>query len=85
MVSTHLKNISQNGNLPKEGYIENIWNQNLETKIPVGRWLFKLVYLWDASESILSSWMEPWKNLHDGSIPQVGLKTQNTLNFAQDA
>ena len=75
MVSTHLKNICQNGNLPKEGKIENIWNQNLETKIPVGRWLFKLVYLWDASESILSSWMEPWKNLHDGSIPQAGLKT----------
>ncbi len=31
MVSTHLKNISQNGNLPQIGVkIENVWNHHLE-------------------------------------------------------
>ena len=33
MVSTHLKNISQNGNLPQVGVkIKNIWNHHLEQK-----------------------------------------------------
>ena len=31
MVSTHLKNISQNGNLPQIGVkIKNVWNHHLE-------------------------------------------------------
>ncbi len=33
MVSTHLKNISQNGNLPQVGVkIKNIWNHHLENQ-----------------------------------------------------
>ena len=32
MVSTHLKNISQNGNLPQIGVkIKNVWNHHLAT------------------------------------------------------
>ena len=42
VVSTHLKNISQNGNLPQVGVkIKNIWNQHLvppRIPVPVSHW-----------------------------------------------
>ena len=37
VVSTHLKNISQNGNLPQTGVkIKNIWNHHLELGLEDG-------------------------------------------------
>ena len=55
VVSTHLKNISQNGNLPQIGVkIKNIWNQHLDVHFQIVNIKTKTASLWQNSICLCS-------------------------------
>ncbi len=72
VVSTHLKNISQNGNLPQIGVkIKNIWNhhpENQEMSKKIKDWAFFCRKTW------LVLVGNQWRQVY---FPQVKLKTNN--------
>ena len=56
MVSTHLKNVSQNGNLPQIGVkIKNLWNHHLENHRS---------YIYAFIKSVNRLHITPWLSLH---------------------